>query len=228
MINLLNVNMTYNISQENQVIALNEISLEIKTGEFVSIVGNSGSGKSTLLHVMSGLEAPTNGTIIFDEVNIYNLSCKKLGLFRNTNIGFVFQNFYLESFFTAIENVMLPLLVRKDISIIEAKNMAEKQLNRLGLSHRYHHRPNQLSGGEKQRVAIARALVTNPKIIFADEPCGNLDNENSRRIMAILKELTDEDKTVVLVTHNKEEEKLSDTIISIDDGKITTVVKNKC
>lgn len=199
---------------------LKGINLEIKENEFISIVGPSGAGKSTLLHLIGTLEKPDSGTVKYNDIDIYKLNDKELGDFRNKNLGFVFQFHHLLPEFTAIENVMLPVLIgglNKD----EAMDKAKILLENLNLSHRFTHRPQELSGGEQQRVAIARALINNPKVLLADEPTGNLDSKNAQEVINLFKKLRDECKrTIILVTHQESFAKISDRIVYIKDGVI--------
>ncbi len=196
------------------------INLEIKENEFISIVGPSGAGKSTLLHLIGTLEKPDSGTVKYNDIDIYKLNDKELSDFRNKNLGFVFQFHHLLPEFTAIENVMLPVLIgglNKD----EAMDKAKILLENLNLSHRFTHRPQELSGGEQQRVAIARALINNPKVLLADEPTGNLDSKNAQEVINLFKKLRDECKrTIILVTHQESFAKISDRIVYIKDGVI--------
>lgn len=218
LIQLENISKIYN-SEEIKTIALNGVSLEINEGEFTAITGPSGSGKSTLLHILGLLDRPTNGEFIFDNKNIINFSDEELALFRNEEIGFVFQAFFLLSSITVLENVKLPLLYSK----IDEKKWNELALNALeevGLSHRISHFPTQLSGGEKQRVAIARALVNNPSIILADEPTGNLDSKSAMQIIKIIKGLNDQGKTIIVVTHESYLANITRRIIRLRDGQI--------
>ncbi|HHW58761.1 MAG: ABC transporter ATP-binding protein [Bacteroidales bacterium] len=199
---------------------LKGINLEIKENEFISIVGPSGAGKSTLLHLIGTLEKPDSGTVKYNDIDIYKLNDKELSDFRNKNLGFVFQFHHLLPEFTAIENVMLPVLIgglNKD----EAMDKAKILLENLNLSHRFTHRPQELSGGEQQRVAIARALINNPKVLLADEPTGNLDSKNAQEVINLFKKLRDECKrTIILVTHQESFAKISDRIVYIKDGVI--------
>lgn len=198
---------------------LNNINLTIQKGEFVTIMGPSGSGKSTLMYLMGCLDTPTSGEIFLEERGLSGLSENELAKIRNQKIGFVFQTFNLLPRTTALANVLLPLIYAKT-SLDKGEIRARKLLEKLGLSARKDHSPNQLSGGEQQRVAIARALVTNPSLILADEPTGNLDTKSGREIMAIFKELHKEGNAIVLVTHDSQVAKYAQRIIRIQDGKI--------
>ncbi|HIE16521.1 MAG TPA: ABC transporter ATP-binding protein [Bacteroidales bacterium] len=199
---------------------LKGIDLEIKKGELVAIVGASGAGKTTLLQIMGTLSSFDKGEIIIHNTNIKTLKDSRLSKFRNQNIGFVFQFHYLLPEFTALENVSLPLLIQRQ-SRTKAEAKAKEILSYLNLSHRLTHKPHQLSGGEQQRTAIARALITNPSVILADEPTGNLDSRNTQEIINLLKDLQQNmNQTIVIVTHNMELANATDKIFSIRDGKI--------
>ena len=201
-----------------EIHALKGINLEIKDGEMVALMGPSGSGKSTLLHLLGGIDIPTEGKVFVKGKDIFYLPEKQLARFRNENIGFVFQFHYLLPEFTALENVMLPAEIYKKK---EAEKKAKEILVRLGLEHRLEHRPSQMSGGEQQRVAIARAIVNNPEILLADEPTGNLDSENSKIVMNILKEMNEKySVTMVIATHDMEVAEYCSRIIKLKDGKL--------
>lgn len=205
-------------SGEAKVDALKNISLTINQGEFVAIVGASGSGKSTLLHAMAGLDKPTEGNIIIDNQDIYTLDGENLAVFRRRKIGFVFQSFNLIDVLTLEENIQLPVLL--DHQKID-KDYLNELLDLLGLRDRKDHLPSQLSGGQQQRAAIARALIYKPSIIFADEPTGNLDKENSKEVMELLKLSSKKYKqTLVVVTHDLEIASAADRIITLSDGEI--------
>lgn len=199
--------------------AITSMSLDIEKGEFVSIIGPSGSGKTTLLHILGCLSRPTKGEYFFDGIDVTSLSDAGLASIRSKRIGFIFQSFNLLSSTSALANVSLPLIYN-NVDIHQRRSKAEDMLSTLGLGHRFKHYPNQLSGGEQQRVAIARALVCDPDIILADEPTGNLDTKNGMQIMDILKDLHKKGKTVIIVTHNDKIAKLTDRIVSVEDGKI--------
>lgn len=199
--------------------ALTDASLDIKKGEFVSIMGPSGSGKSTLMHIMGCLDIPTSGKVLFDGKDISKLSQSELAMIRNKKVGFVFQTFNLIPRTSALENVSLPLLYSGKTAG-ERKRIARKALNEVNLSDRITHSPNQLSGGEQQRVAIARALVNEPLIILADEPTGNLDTKTGGEIMKILKKLNQKGNTIVIVTHEAHIAKFAKRVIKIIDGRI--------
>lgn len=197
---------------------LKGIELSIETGEIISIVGASGAGKSTLLHILGTLEKPDSGSVSIDNVEITTLSSRKLALFRNQKIGFVFQSHHLLPEFSALENVMMPALIQ-GASKKEAMNKAGHLLNVLSLSERLSHRPSELSGGEQQRVAVARALINNPSVVFADEPSGNLDSNSAKSLHHLFLELREQFKnTFVIVTHNEELARLADRKLVMKDG----------
>ena len=197
--------------------ALEGVSLDIEEGEFVSIMGPSGCGKSTLLNIMGLLDTPTSGTVEICGRNVAGLSDRALALMRNATLGFVFQSFHLISSLSVLDNVMVPLAYRRGAG--DRKALAREALERVGLSHRMGHMPAQLSGGQAQRVAIARAIVGNPKIILADEPCGNLDSHMGAEIMGLLHSLNrDEGRTIVMVTHNDEQARGTDRVVHFFDG----------
>lgn len=213
-----NLHKVYN-SDAVEVKALDGISVEIEEGAFVGVMGPSGSGKSTMLSILGGLCHPTEGTVVVDGIDLYQLNSEKRADFRREYLGFVFQAFNLIPYLTAEENVMLPLAVKK-IHPRQKKEMAHSVLQRVGLGHRAGHLPNQLSGGEQERVAIARALVNEPPLILADEPTGSLDTGTSREIMQLLSVLNKEGQTIVMVTHNDEVRSYFDRTLLLRDGLI--------
>ena len=217
MIQLHNISKEYRKNEILSVNALQDVSLEIKQGEFVAIVGPSGSGKSTLMNVMGLLDVPTNGSYLLDNSEVSGLDIDKLAKLRNQKVGFVFQSFHLLPRTSAKENVELPLIYsdRSDV-----KKLAFSALKAVGLEDRVNHFPSELSGGEQQRVAIARSLVNDPDIIFADEPTGNLDSRSGLEIISIFQALNLRGKTVVLVTHDQNIAEHCRRIIRISDGKI--------
>ncbi|MBX2948430.1 MAG: ABC transporter ATP-binding protein [Crocinitomicaceae bacterium] len=199
---------------------LKGISLEVTDSEIVSIVGSSGAGKTTLLQILGTLDKPDQGILEINGINPFQLSSKKIAAFRNQHIGFIFQFHQLLPEFTALENVCIPAMMSGK-SMVDAKKLATPLLDRLGLSHRGEHKPNELSGGEQQRVAVARALINKPSIIFADEPSGNLDTENSTMLHNLFFELREEFKqTFVIVTHNEDLAKMADRMITMKDGLV--------
>jgi len=199
---------------------LKGIDLTINKGEIVSIVGPSGAGKTTLLQILGTLDRPDHGEVFFDGVNPFELSKKKLSAFRNQSIGFIFQSYQLLPEFTAEENIILPALI-KGVAKNDAKKEAQKLLTILGLENRSSHKPSELSGGEQQRIAVARSLINSPKVIFADEPTGNLDTQNSNELHQLFFDLRDQFKqTFVIVTHNKELAKMTDRMLVMRDGVI--------
>lgn len=217
MMNIVNVKKSYG-QGSSRVEVLKGINLKIESGETLALVGKSGSGKSTLLSLMAGLDQVDSGEIWIQEKCINQLSEKELTLFRAQNIGIVFQQFHLVSTLSALENVLLPLNILKNPNALE---IATKLIDQVGLSHRSHHLPSELSGGESQRVAIARALSTSPAILFADEPSGNLDEETGVKVMDLLFEMVKETKTtLILVTHDMDLAKKCSRIILLEHGSL--------
>ena len=204
---------------EEEVRALDDVSLDIEEGEFVSIVGPSGSGKSTLMHILGCLDTPTSGTVRLDGMMIQDASPRELALIRNRKIGFVFQFFNLLPKLTILQNVELPM-VYAGVPKKERRRRAMEALEAVGLQDRWAHRPNQISGGQQQRAAIARALVNNPRIILADEPTGNLDTQSGQAILRLFQELNRKGRTIVLVTHDPEIAGQTPRRIEIRDGRI--------
>lgn len=199
---------------------LKGVDLEISKGEIVSIVGASGAGKSTLLHLLGTLDKPSSGEIFISEKALHKMSDKQLAQFRNEHLGFIFQFHNLLPEFSALENVSIPAFI-KGVAQDAAQERALELLDRLGLKERAQHKPNQLSGGEQQRVAIARALMNEPKVIFADEPTGNLDSKNARALHDLFFKLRDDfGQTFVIVTHNEELAKMADRMLVMKDGKV--------
>ena len=215
-IELRDIRKTYDMG-DTKVEALRDVSLGIEAGELVAVVGASGSGKSTLMQILGCLDRPDGGQYILEGHDVAALSKNRLAEVRNRRIGFVFQSFNLLPRLSAAENVELPLFYR---GTRHPRKQAEAMLTRLGLGDRMHHRPNQLSGGQAQRVAIARAMVTDPAILLADEPTGNVDSTTSREIMALLKNLNDEGRTVLIVTHEADIAAHCPRQIRIRDGRI--------
>lgn len=213
-----------NIGFETKV--LKDVTLHIKEGDYVSIIGPSGSGKSTLMAIMGCLSQPTSGEYILDDEEVGKLNDRKLSRVRNEKIGFVFQAFHLLPGVTAMENVSLPLVYAKNPPR-NIKDRARELLIKVGLKHRLHHTPGQLSGGEQQRVTIARSLINDPQIILADEPTGNLDSKNGVETMKTFDNLIKEGKTIILITHDQEVAQHADRIISIRDGQVASDSKVK-
>ena len=216
---------TYNLkkiygSGENEVHALDGVSLEVEQGEFVSVVGTSGSGKSTLLHMLGGLDRPDDGDVFVDGKDIFSLGDEELTIFRRRKIGFVFQNYNLVPSLNVYENIVLPIQLD---GREPDKKYIDSIIETLGLTEKLDNLPNNLSGGQQQRVAIARALAAKPAIILADEPTGNLDSKTSQDVMGLLK-ITGErfSQTIVMITHNEEIAQMADRIIRIEDGKIVS------
>lgn len=208
-------------SGDEEVRALDSVSLSINKGEFLSILGPSGSGKSTLMNMLGCLDKPTLGEYYLNSQDVSALSGNQLAKIRNQNIGFVFQSFNLLEYASALENVALPLVYR-GVKAAERRKKAAALLERVGLGDRMHHKPNQLSGGQKQRVAIARALVNDPQIILADEPTGALDSKSGAEIEALFNELHREGRTLIIVTHDNALAQRTKRIINIKDGKVVS------
>ena len=204
---------------DTMVKALDNVSFSVEKGEFVGIIGPSGSGKSTLLHILGGVDVPTKGSVVINQTDISNLDETALAIFRRRQIGLIYQFYNLIPILTVKENLTLPLL-------LDGRKPDEKQIStlvkRLGLEHRLDHLPNQLSGGQQQRVSIGRALVNNPALMLADEPTGNLDSENSKEIISLLRQFNkDFNQTVIIITHDEKIANSADRVITIEDGKIT-------
>ncbi len=222
LVELRNVSKIYRLGGE-EIRALDDVSLDIEAGEFISIVGPSGSGKSTLMHILGCLDSPTHGTIKLDGVMIQNASSRELAAFRNRKIGFVFQFFNLLPKLNVLQNVELPMIY-SGISAKERRQRAIAALEQVEMANRAKHRPSQLSGGQQQRAAIARALVNNPRLIFADEPTGNLDSRTGEAILNLFRRLSKEGRTIVLVTHDPEIAAVTPRRIEIRDGKVASRV----
>lgn len=221
MIKLVDVSKKF-VSGKSTTFALIDINLEIKEGEFVAIMGPSGSGKSTLLHLIGGLDKPSKGAIKVNEKDINRFDDNKLSTYRNQNVGFVFQEFYLEPSITVVKNVLLPTLFNHP-SPSEDLIRVEKLLSEVDLADKFEANVRELSGGQKQRVAIARAMINNPKIIIADEPTGNLDTKTGEKILSLLKKLHKNHKTTLIIaTHDESIAHAANRIIKIEDGHICT------
>ncbi len=205
---------------DEEIYALGGVSIDILKGEYIAIIGPSGSGKSTLMNIIGCLDTADSGAYILDGKPIEKYSNRQLARVRNKHIGFIFQGFNLLSKLTAYENVELPLIYQ-NISAGERKKRVKQALEQVGLKDRMKHRPTQLSGGQQQRAAIARALATNPSLILADEPTGNLDKKTGKEIMALMHELHQKGNTIVLITHDPTVAKMAQRVIHIEDGRIT-------
>ena len=217
-ISINNIEKTY-ISAGEEVNALRSVTFDINKGESVSVMGHSGSGKSTLLSIIGALNPPTSGSIKIDDIDIYDLSHEKRADFRREYLGFVFQQFQLIPYLTALENVMLPLTV-KNLSSKVKKEMAESALEHVGLKSKVKRLPNELSGGEQERVAIARAIVNSPPLILADEPTGSLDTKTGDEIMELFSKLNDEGLTILMVTHNPDYTRFMKRTVLMKDGSL--------
>jgi putative ABC transport system ATP-binding protein/lipoprotein-releasing system ATP-binding protein len=202
---------------DNRIEVLKKVSLDVKRGEKLFLVGPSGAGKTSLLYTLAGLERPNEGDVLIDGRSLYRLRRKEQARVRNSSMGYVFQSFFLMPELTAFENVLVPAMIKRTA----AKDRAEELLERVGLADRLHHLPNELSGGEQQRVAIARSLINDPKILFADEPTGNLDTKTGIAVMDLLMELINEnERTLLVVTHDKSMAELGDRKVTLVDGRI--------
>ena len=213
-------------TEEVETIALNGVSFEVKEGEFVAVMGPSGCGKSTLLNILGLLDNPTGGSYHLLGNEVGSLREKERTQFRKGNLGFVFQSFNLIDEMTVFENVELPL-VYMGVKASERKRRVEEILERMNISHRASHFPQQLSGGQQQRVAIARAVISNPKLVLADEPTGNLDSKNGKEVMLLLQELNREGTTIIMVTHSQHDAQYASRTICLFDGQVVTDVTNK-
>lgn len=224
MIDIDDLSKVYNMNgnEDNRVYALNHVNLHIKEHEFVSIIGPSGSGKSTLMNMLGCLDVPTEGSYKLDGKEVSKMKDDELAEVRNRTIGFVFQGFNLLPKLDAVENVELPLIYQ-GVSTKERHERAIKALESVGLGKRIHHKPSELSGGQQQRVAIARALITNPPLILADEPTGNLDSKSGKEVMEIFKSLNKNGNTIVLITHDNGVANQAQRVIRIQDGKLYEV-----
>ena len=217
LIDIRNISKIYNEGKDSEVRALDDVSLSISEGEFVTILGQSGSGKSTLMNILGCLDIPTYGTYYLEDEAVSDMHPKKLAMIRNNSIGFIFQGFNLIPTLTALENVELPLIYR-GMGRTERKQISYDALCEVGLEARVNHRPNELSGGQQQRVAIARAIAAHPPIIMADEPTGNLDSKAGADIMGKLIKLNDEGATIILITHDNKLARVAKRVITIKDG----------
>ena len=224
LISVKNIRKIYRMGEE-KVVALDDVSLDIYKGEVICFLGASGSGKSTFLNMVAGLEKPTKGEIYIGGIPIHKLNEENITLFRQKNIGFIFQAYHLLPMLTAVENVSLPLIFR-GVEKKKRENMAKETLAEVGLAGYEKRKPTQMSGGQQQRVGIARALVGNPKIIFADEPTGNLDTHTSKDVMEIMMSKVKEyQRTLIIVSHDRKIAEYADRIVTIQDGNILSIDK---
>ena len=224
LIDIRNLYKIYNEGKESEVRALDGVTLSIDRGEFVAIIGASGSGKSTLMNILGCLDVPTYGDYILNGTDVTDRTDRQLAHIRNKEIGFIFQGYNLIPALTAYENVELPLIYQ-GISVFQRKERVMAALERVGMADRFGHRPSEMSGGQQQRVAIARAVVSNPKLILADEPTGNLDSKNGKEVMALLTELNKEGTTIVMVTHSQHDSTFAHRVLNLFDGELVTDVK---
>lgn len=216
-----NVTKIYKMKEKN-VIALENINYEFEYGKFYAIMGHSGCGKSTLISILGLIEPVTSGDYIVDGQNIKDLNDRELSNLRMKKFGFIFQDYYLDEHLKAYENVILPMIINKEIKKNQRKILAENLLKKVGLEGRIKHYPNEMSGGEQQRVSIARSLANNPDIILADEPTGNLDKENETLVFQELKKLSREGKCIIVVSHSNEVKNYADVVINLDGGKLVS------
>ena len=208
-------------TEDVETTALNEINLAVEAGEFIAIMGPSGCGKSTLLNVLGMLDSPDSGSYEFDGEDVAGYAENRLAAIRKENIGFIFQSFNLVDELTVAENVMLPLLYKK-VPARERDERVQKVLERVGIAHRAEHRPQQLSGGQQQRVAVARAVISNPKLILADEPTGNLDSANGEEVLGLLNQLNGDGTTIIMVTHDRGLADHASRVVNMLDGRVLT------
>ncbi len=220
LVKLENISKVYNKGSESEVFALRNVNLTIESGEFVAIMGPSGSGKSTLMHLIGFLDRPSSGKYFFENQDATDLTDNELAGIRNSKIGFVFQAFNLLPRTTALDNVILPMLYSDKNSEAEMIQAGTKMLKHVALADRINHHPSELSGGQQQRVAIARALINDPKVIFADEPTGNLDSKSSIEIMNLFKQLNEAGRTLIFVTHEEEIASFAHRVLRLKDGEI--------
>ncbi|MBP3444769.1 MAG: ABC transporter ATP-binding protein [Bacilli bacterium] len=212
----------YNLGKK-EIAVLKDINVEFKTNTFYAIMGRSGSGKTTLVNILGLLDNVTNGKYFLNDKDVTNVNSELKSKIISENIGFVFQSFYLNNNLSALENVMLPLYINKNVKKSERKELAKGMLAKFNLGNRINHKPKELSGGEQQRVAIARALINNPKIIIADEPTGNLDSQSEKEVFDILKKISKENKIVIVVSHNPIVKEYADCILEMEDGELNEI-----
>lgn len=210
----------YYKKNNNKICALKDINLCFESGKFYAIMGHSGSGKSTLIRILGLMDGFDSGSFILDKHDVNNLNDFEKSYFRMKKIGFIFQDFYLDNNMTAVENIILPMLINKTIEKKSRKSLALHLLEKVKLIDRANHFPHELSGGEQQRVCIARALANDPSIILADEPTGNLDESNEKMIFAYLKEMSNDGKCVIVVSHSEEVKKYADVVIKLNNGEL--------
>ena len=226
LISITNVFKTYDMGEENQVRALDDVSIAVEKGDYLAVMGPSGSGKSTLMNLIGCLDTPTSGSYQLKDREIATMTDDELALIRNREIGFIFQTFNLLPRADALQNVELPLIY-SGIARRERHDRAKEALAAVGLGDRMHHRPNEMSGGQRQRVAIARALVNRPSILLADEPTGNLDSKTGDEILALIDTLHGQGNTIILVTHEEELAERAARVVRLRDGKIVSDVRNR-
>lgn len=218
MLRATNISKDYNDGIRNDLHVLNDITFNLEHAETSAIIGSSGSGKTTLLNILGGLDKPTSGQVLLNDIDVHELSEKQRCIVRNRHFGFIYQFHHLLPEFTALENAAMPLLI-KGSSVAQAKQQAEEVLDKVGLKHRVNHKPSELSGGERQRAAIARALIHQPECILADEPTGNLDRKNAEQAIELIIDLNKQyDTSLVIVTHDLKIAERMDTVYTLEDG----------
>lgn len=211
------------VTKDDEIIILDDVSLEFKKAKMYSIVGHSGSGKSTLINILGLIDTLNTGKLYIDEIDVSNLNEKEIANLRKNKIGFIFQDYYLNDYLTAKENIIVPMLVNRNIAKKDRNSLALKLLESFNLKSRAKHLPKKLSGGEKQRVAIARALANSPEYLICDEPTGALDKKNEKIVLEYLKELSKSGICVIIVTHSSEVRKYADITFELEDGKLSEV-----
>lgn len=217
---LIKISKYYINNKKEKIEVLEDVTYSFKKNKMYGVLGKSGCGKSTLINILGFVDEATNGTYLFDGKNTSHISEKERAFIRNKRIGFIFQDFYLNERLTALENVLIPLLINNDLTMKQRKAKAQHLLEKLGIGARANHYPSELSGGEQQRVAIARALINDPDILLADEPTGNLDGETEKEIFKLLKKISEQNKCVIIVSHNEHIQDYCDVLLKIEEKKI--------
>lgn len=217
---LIKISKYYINNKKEKIEVLEDVTYSFKKNKMYGVLGKSGCGKSTLINILGFVDEATNGTYLFDGKNTSHISEKERAFIRNKRIGFIFQDFYLNERLTALENVLIPLLINNDLTMKQRKAKAQHLLEKLGIGARANHYPSELSGGEQQRVAIARALINEPNILLADEPTGNLDGETEKEIFKLLKKISEQNKCVIIVSHNEHIQDYCDVLLKIEEKKI--------
>lgn len=220
---LIKISKYYINNKKEKIEVLEDVTYSFKKNNMYGVLGKSGCGKSTLINILGFVDEATNGTYLFDGKNTSHISEKERAFIRNKRIGFIFQDFYLNERLTALENVLIPLLINNDLTMKQRKAKAQHLLEKLGIGARANHYPSELSGGEQQRVAIARALINEPDILLADEPTGNLDGETEKEIFKLLKKISEQNKCVIIVSHNEHIQDYCDVLLKIEEKKIKEI-----